>query len=602
MKILSRAGRIITVAILLAALLLPLASCSGGTPAESAESTKPAVPGPALVADGKIVYELIRSSNASNTLVQSATALNKLIGTLTGLKTKYTEDFITRETADNDKTEILIGATNRPASSEILATLKTMDWFIGKRGNKILIIGGSDDATVKAIDAFSDMLKQAFDGAADPAAVTMDFLNEEYLTKGEYAGKVIKIAGTPITDYSVCYLSTTSSGAPAAKDKLLSAFSASLGTLPEAHNSNKKAEAGAKEIIIGDCVSRDVTAGLTDRLSGRIPYGITCKNGQLILSGKDSWGMNSAIAKLMEFVAEGKDIEEGYSEFGDASGTVIFDLSEGADIRIMSNNVWKCDTNQDAWKAMGENCSAEVRGKGFAAVYIAFKPDIINLQEMSVTMLTVIMNEMKKAGLNYKRLTTAPTTPDDTPILYNADTLKMLENGHHNYAYGNNGNSKGYHWAYFEHLATGTKFIDLSTHLWWKSEEAQPGSDKWRNDQCVEIVNLSNKLIGQYNCPMFIQGDLNMNISAAAYSVLTKGDFKDCYNLAAVKDNTHGHHECGPSGYSTELYSGGYEKAIDHSLVKNAGDWKIICFRQPVANFFWNLSDHIPIYVDVKFQ
>ena len=46
-------------------------------------------------------------------------------------------------------------------------------------------------------------------------------------------------------------------------------------------------------------------------------------------------------------------------------------------LRLMSNNIWWCDSNQPAWEAIGEDCSAAARAKGFARVYSELCPDVI---------------------------------------------------------------------------------------------------------------------------------------------------------------------------------------------------------------------------------
>ena len=42
---------------------------------------------------------------------------------------------------------------------------------------------------------------------------------------------------------------------------------------------------------------------------------------------------------------------------------------------LMSNNQWKCDENNDIWRAMGEDCSAEARVKGLVRAYRRILPE-----------------------------------------------------------------------------------------------------------------------------------------------------------------------------------------------------------------------------------
>ena len=52
----------------------------------------------------------------------------------------------------------------------------------------------------------------------------------------------------------------------------------------------------------------------------------------------------------------------------------------------MSNNLWWCDVNTEAWAKNGEDCSAAARAGGFNRVYRELSPDIIGLQEVSALM------------------------------------------------------------------------------------------------------------------------------------------------------------------------------------------------------------------------
>ena len=50
---------------------------------------------------------------------------------------------------------------------------------------------------------------------------------------------------------------------------------------------------------------------------------------------------------------------------------------EKVKLRMMSHNLWKNDVNRPEWEAKGEDCSAEVRSKGFIKVYKELTPHII---------------------------------------------------------------------------------------------------------------------------------------------------------------------------------------------------------------------------------
>jgi len=154
---------------------------------------------------------------------------------------------------------------------------------------------------------------------------------------------------------------------------------------------------------------------------------------------------------------------------------------------LMSNNQWKCDHNNETWRAMGEDCSAEARVKGLVRAYKAVMPDVLGLQEVSTRMSGLMMAEMAEARLpdgsaaRYEYI-----SGGDTPIVYRRDRLKLLESGFFLYDGAvpglagsfNNGETKSYCFGAFEDRSTGRRFALMSTHLWWMS--SKPGSAHFR--------------------------------------------------------------------------------------------------------------------------
>lgn len=283
----------------------------------------------------------------------------------------------------------------------------------------------------------------------------------------------------------------------------------------------------------------------------------------------------------------------------------IIEKTKNANLRIMTNNVWDCINNLPDWEAMGEDCSEIVRSRGFANVYVACKPDVINFQEMTPTMVKYILEDMKELGVTYSLLSYADDNQkDDTCIIYNPETVRLIESGHHIYEYGSNKNSKSYTWGLFELKSNGKRFVSLSTHLWWKSETVHPGSNEWRRMQAAEIVALSDQVLSKFDCPIFVQGDFNTQTTSSAFKEFKEGGFKLCHDIATVfKDDLRGHHKCDKEGYSTSMYGGTYtEKAIDHMLVKFQGDAEILTFKHVVEDFYYKLSDHFPLFIDVNLK
>ena len=96
--------------------------------------------------DGKAAYRIIYPENASALLLEAAGNLRMSLYQSSGKKFDLSGD----STAAQD-CEILIGNTNR-GDSAVNIPLGTYDFIITVKGTKVIITGGSDYATAKALD------------------------------------------------------------------------------------------------------------------------------------------------------------------------------------------------------------------------------------------------------------------------------------------------------------------------------------------------------------------------------------------------------------------------------------------------------------------
>lgn len=603
--------RILAFALLLLQLLL-LCACTGGTggadtsgadtssgtPTDTAsdtttapESTVPA--GISLIGeDGKARFKVIRPEDCGSALTGAASAFRTALSKTCGAELQIATDWVKKEEdIDNEAFEILIGKTNRTASSEAAAGLSMKDYVITVSGNKIVICGGSELSTITALDRFS----------AECVSGSAVMLAEAIRHNQQYTAKDFTIAGIPASQFTIVY--PTAAAAEDGRDiadALNDMLSEAAGFTLDVRN-DSKAET-ANEIVIGK-TGRAESVSLYNTDYDTFDYKVSLKDGKLYFAGGSCFALRYCIEYIKDtYLAGGRSLDEGLTSSGSMYGQYIFGREQGAELRIMCNNVWSCDANQPVWAALGENCSAQVRSKGLAAVYMAYLPDIICFQEMSTLMISLIQREIKGCGYSYALLSFSGSDgADNTCILYRTDTLSIKDKGHHDYAYGNNGGSKSYTWGLFEMKETGKTFVALSTHLWWMSESAQAGSDNMRERQAAEIVAQVDTLINKYNCPVYAMGDLNTRTTSAAFKVLLNGGLLNTYSLASIfADNHRGRHSCGPDGFAREDSAGTYANdAIDHILIKNGGAAKILTFNHARPYFYIKLSDHYPVYVDV---
>ena len=283
---------------------------------------------------------------------------------------------------------------------------------------------------------------------------------------------------------------------------------------------------------------------------------------------------------------------------------------------LMSNNQWKCDRNNDFWRERGEDCSAEARVPGMARAYLEVMPDILGLQEVSNRQAEILMDNMRHVKLDdgteasYEYL-----SGRDTPIVYRRDKLKLLESGFFLYSTEvpgfegsfNNSETKSWCWGVFEDRKDGKRLALMSTHLWWRSgnpasSSYQAGSDEARAYQIGLACREMDGIIEKYGCPAVLMGDLNATVSSPCLKTAFDLGWSETHDIATGDRNENrGHHPCGTKGWKRDT-GGTFEQAIDHILIKNAGDAEVKYFRRLTPEYFDPLSDHYPLYIDLRFN
>ena len=134
------------------------------------------------------------------------------------------------------------------------------------------------------------------------------------------------------------------------------------------------------------------------------------------------------------------------------------------------------------------------------------------------------------------------------------------------------------------------------------SDKVYKGSSDIRISQMKILNKQANELIEEYGCPCFIMGDFNCNTVSREFGVLEKLGFTDCHSIAEdYASNECGRYVCNASKFSYKQNAGTYKKnALDHILVKNLKKAKVLYYDYVTPNFYGKLSDHAPVYIDVK--
>ena len=217
LNIFARVGIIL---FLMLALIISASSCNKKTPDENdtdskaSEATDPAKsesesekddPEPSgsgtltINAENASEYTLIRDDLANDTLKSAITGLRTLF-TKKEFEIGYQSDYA-KSDADipTNTKEILVGKTNRAESIEFAKKLKKNDYVIAVKNSRIIILGGSEESTLKAIEYFENKYLYTKDNSISLEAKDSIVFSYSY----QYKISELTFNGTPISEFTI---------------------------------------------------------------------------------------------------------------------------------------------------------------------------------------------------------------------------------------------------------------------------------------------------------------------------------------------------------------------------------------------------------------
>lgn len=180
--------KFIKIILVLSLAILILASCS-----DKQENTNDNIL-PTVVVDVSDIaeYKIVRPDKCSDELKATASALKTRLEEITGASIAIGTDY----SGDSGK-EILLGETKRASSREAASSLlRYSSYIIKKTENKIVICGGSDEATAKAVSIWlTHMVKESY--------VCVPKSDEGYSFEPDIILESIKIDGVDVSEFSI---------------------------------------------------------------------------------------------------------------------------------------------------------------------------------------------------------------------------------------------------------------------------------------------------------------------------------------------------------------------------------------------------------------
>ena len=307
---------------------------------------------------------------------------------------------------------------------------------------------------------------------------------------------------------------------------------------------------------------------------------------------------------------------------------------EGTNLRIFDDNIWQYDSKNipKAWVPLGVDPRDSVRSIGFAKLVKDYAPDIVTLQEYSSHMDIYLAPKLRALG--FTNAIEKGESWNFTPIYYDSTAVELLKVNYNLYKPQtfSNANTKSFTSAVFRHKGNGKVFALINTHLWWKRDNAQPGSMMAKASQVRLMMAEAEMLKAEFDCPVFMAGDMNCEENTVPIRQLLEEGYVPCYKAATVfADTQNGHHLCSAAGYSAKsnrLSPTRSEGAIDHFFIYNAGaaagvaagsaagaaagsatgsasggaasPTEVLVYYCITSPYTLALTDHYPNYVDIK--
>lgn len=152
-----------------------------------------------IVKNGNSGYKVIRSETASEEVKTAVAAFYKKITTeLEAKDVKIDTDWHRRDVEiPATAKEIVIGYCERPDSDDIYAKLRRNDFSITYKGERVFIMGGSDEATIRALDYFC----AHYIDKAEKSITVSD--NLDYTDLYTYPLGLVSVNGVDIRDYKI---------------------------------------------------------------------------------------------------------------------------------------------------------------------------------------------------------------------------------------------------------------------------------------------------------------------------------------------------------------------------------------------------------------
>lgn len=321
--------------VLAALTMLSCVSCHDNAPETGDITTAEPAPRELVSLEG---YTFVYSASASKEVVGAVRSAVDSLYTLSGSRLTHTNDWMAiapEEPVKNDDKEILVGTTNRAESVEAQKSISgNFTFSVLQTGSKVVIVGGSEEALIRGIEYFVELLT-----AEGSAAIEKDHsFSINYVDEAVSADSVIARLAS---EYTLVYPIISNSGEAAIAVEIANELLAKtdISAKKQGDNSSDK----GKEILIG-FTSRTPS----DIKCGYFEYSVKVSGDKIYVVGGSRAALERAGEKFIELALSEElkldsDADHNYSIVeADALNPIASDIS-------LFTPFWAADYTPPAW-------------------------------------------------------------------------------------------------------------------------------------------------------------------------------------------------------------------------------------------------------------
>ena len=486
-------------------------------------------------------YTVIRPDEASEDIVQAGVKLRQSLIENLNVSLNLKSD-LHSETVPGlriGEFEILIGNCDRDESREFLADMKVNDYGYAMVGKKLVIAGGSDEATLKALNQFIvDVIRNRkaenelfFDG-------TVSLLN-----RGEYEIDTFSLQEIDISEYTVIYPNRNETCEGLANE-LVNRIAQKSGFALAVKSD--KGKASGKEILIG--TTNRTECAYTSKTLESGSYLLGADNNYICARGADGLGDYYAVYALI--------------------GALLDQYSATHSVRLDAEKIAQIPVNQSL-KAMSFNVwvssPTEQRKESVKQTILKYLPDTIGVQEASPTWMSYLTGGLKDIYAYVGLGREGGTKGEHSAIFYRKDRFDLVETGTKWMSdtpdvvskYSVSSLPRIFTYAILLDKNTNQNIMVVNTHLEHTSAEA-------RN---LQVKVLMDFLKDYTEYPIILTGDFNADPSSKVYELVTD-QLADSSRIAQKSEQHYTFHNYGSaSSYIDYAFVSAKNIAVSHYRV-----------------------------------